>query len=236
MAYSGNRCPSPHGAVASHRQTAVLTDEKGGYIDVPASEIKLMGKDYPLYTVDGGVKCFVVEAVSKQEWLKDYYMNKLIYWLNQQSFFPLRIEEYDKEGKLAFVNVRIGTRANPALGDHGYAVLFDLWWGIPLDLLSASIRGILPRSWSEEDKRIFFSPGFMRREWFLEPPKSLMVLNSPGEFYLRPALEKGKFPRERKIGRDGWYFEAMQSSLPAAGDSPPGHLGTLVLPRTVLRR
>ncbi len=181
------------------RQTAVLTDEKGGYIDVPASEIKLMGNDYPLYTVDGGVKCFVVEAVPKQEWLKDYYMSKLIYWLDQQSFFPLRIEEYDKEGKLAFVNVRTGTRANPALGDHGYAVLFDLWWDIPIDLLSASIHGILPRSWSEEDKRIFFSPGFMRREWFLEPPKTLMVLNSPDEFYLRPALEKGKFPGERKI-------------------------------------
>jgi len=95
--------------------------------------------------------------------------------------------------------VRTGTRANPALGDHGYAVLFDLWWDIPIDLLSASIHGILPRSWSEEDKRIFFSPGFMRREWFLEPPKSLMVLNSPDEFYLRPALEKGQFPEERKI-------------------------------------
>ncbi len=181
------------------RQTAVLTDEKGGYIDVPANEIRLMGKDYPLYTVDGGVKCFVVEAIPKPEWLKDYYMSKLIYWLDQESFFPLRIEEYDKEGKLAFINVRTGTRANPALGDHGYVVLFDLWWDIPIDLLSASIHGILPRSWSEEDKRIFFSPGFMRREWFLEPPKSLMVLNSPDEFYLRPALEKGQFPEERKI-------------------------------------
>ena len=80
------------------------------------------------------------------------------YWLDQQSFFPLRIEEYDKEGKLAFVNVRTGTRANPALGDHGYAVLFDLWWDIPIDQLSASIHGILPRSWSEEDKRIFVTP------------------------------------------------------------------------------
>jgi Protein of unknown function (DUF1329) len=181
------------------RQTAVLTDEKGGYIDVPASEIKLMGNDYPLYTVDGGVKCFVVEAVPKPEWLKDYYMSKLIYWLDQQSFFPLRIEEYDKEGKLAFVNVRIGTRANPTLGDQGYAVLFDLWWDIPIDLLSASIHGILLRTWSEEDREIFFSPGFMRREWFLEPAKSLMVLNSPDEFYLRPSLETEKFPGERRI-------------------------------------
>jgi hypothetical protein len=39
----------------------------------------------------------------------------------------------------------------------------------------------------------------MRREWFLEPPKSTMVLRSPEEFYLRPALERDKFPTERKI-------------------------------------
>lgn len=181
------------------RQSAVLTDEKGGYIDVPASEIKLMGKDYPLYTADGGVKCFVVEAVPKQEWLKDYYVSKMIYWLDQQTFFPLRIEEYDKEGNLVFINARTGTLANPALGNHGYAVLFDLWWDMTIDLLSASIHGILPRTWSEADKKIFFSPGFMRREWFLEPPKSLMILNAPEEMYLRPPLEREKFPEERKI-------------------------------------
>jgi hypothetical protein len=181
------------------KQTAILTDDEGGYIEVPASEIKLMGNNYPLYTIDGGVKCFVVEAVPKPEWLKDYYVSKLIYWLDQQAFFPLRIEQYDKEGKLIFVNARVGTQANPALGDHGYAVLFDLWWDIPIDLLSTSIHGILSRSWTEADRKIFFSPGFMRREWFLEPPKSLMSLNSPDEFHLRPPLESGKFPLERKI-------------------------------------
>lgn len=181
------------------KQSAILTDAEGRYVEVPASEIKLMGKEYPLYTVDGGVKCFVVEAVPKPAWLKDYYVSKLIYWMDQQAFFPLRIEEYDKDGKLVFINARIGTLANPALGDHGYAVLFDLWWDIPIDLLSASNHGILLRTWSEADKKIFFSPGFMRREWFLEPPKSLMSLNAPEEFFLRPSLELGKFPAERKI-------------------------------------
>jgi hypothetical protein len=181
------------------KQSAVLTDEKGGYIEVAASDIKLMGKEYPLYTVDGGVKCFVIEATPKSDWLKDYYISKLIYWVDQQAFFPLRIEEYDKAGNLVFINSRIGVNGNPALGDHGYAVLFDLSWDIPIDLLSASNHGILPRTWSEADKQIFFSPGFMRREWFLEPPKSLMSLNSPEEFFLRPELELGKFPTERKI-------------------------------------
>ena len=181
------------------RYSAMLTDEKGGYVEVPASEIKLMGKDYPAYAVDGGVPCYVVEAVPKPDWLPNYYLSKLIYWLDQRSFFPLRIEEYDREGKLLFINVRIATRANPQLGDRGYAVLFDLWWNLPLDLMTASIHGILSKEWSEEDRRLFFSPGFMRREWFLEPPKNLMGLNSPEEFYLRPRLDVSKFPQERKI-------------------------------------
>jgi hypothetical protein len=39
------------------KQSAVLTNDKGEYVEAPASDIKLMGKEYPRYTVDGGVKC-----------------------------------------------------------------------------------------------------------------------------------------------------------------------------------
>ena len=181
------------------RQTAVLTDTEGNYIDIHATDVKLMGPDYPLYTEDGGVPCYVLESLPKKDWHADYYMSKLIYWVDQQSFFPLRIEEYDRDGKLAFINARTGVRANPKLGDRGYAVLFDLWWDIPIDLLQASIHGILNREWSDADRQVFFSPGFMRREWFLEPPKGMMSLNSPDEFYLRPPLERDKFPQQRPI-------------------------------------
>lgn len=189
------------------RQTAVLTDTEGNYIDVHAADVKLMGPDYPLYTEDGGVPCYVLESIPKKDWHANYYMSKLIYWVDQQSFFPLRIEEYDRDGKLAFINARTGVRANPKLGDRGYAVLFDLWWDIPIDLLQASIHGILNREWSDADRQVFFSPGFMRREWFLEPPKGMMSLNSPDEFYLRPALERDKFPHQRPI-RLGTDMEA----------------------------
>ena len=181
------------------RQTAVLTDTEGNYIDVHAADVKLMGPDYPLYTEDGGVPCYVLESLPKKDWHANYYMSKLIYWVDQQSFFPLRIEEYDRDGRLAFINARTGVRANPKLGDRGYAVLFDLWWDIPIDLLQASIHGILNREWSDADRQVFFSPGFMRREWFLEPPKGMMSLNSPDEFYLRPPLERDKFPQQRTI-------------------------------------
>ena len=80
------------------RQTAVLTDEKGQYVEVDAKDLSLMGKEYPLYTTDGGVKCYVLEAIPKSEWLRDYYAHKLIYWVDQYAFFPLRVEEYDRQG------------------------------------------------------------------------------------------------------------------------------------------
>ena len=181
------------------RQTAVLTDEKGQYVEVDAKDLSLMGKEYPLYTPDGGVKCYVLEAIPKSEWLRDYYAPRLIYWVDQYAFFPLRMEEYDRQGNLSFVNTRIASLANPALQEHGYAVQFDLWWDVSIDFLSASTHGFVPQTWSEEDKKIFFSSGFMRREWFLAPPKGLMSLNSPDEFYLRPPLEEGKFPDARPI-------------------------------------
>ena len=55
------------------KQSTTLTDEKGNYIDVAASDVKLMGPDYPLYTADGGVKCYVIEAIPRPDWLKNYY-------------------------------------------------------------------------------------------------------------------------------------------------------------------
>ena len=85
-----------------------------------------------------------------------------------------------------------GLRALPTrlFRNMGYAVQFDLWWDVSIDFLSASTHGFVPQTWTEEDKKIFFSSGFMRREWFLAPPKGLMSLNSPDEFYLRPPARK----------------------------------------------
>src|SRR6058998_3796124 len=39
----------------------------------------------------------------------------------------------------------------------------------------------------------------MRRQWFLTLIKSQLGVNTPEEFFLRPALEWGKFPAERHI-------------------------------------
>ena len=73
--------------------------------------------------------------------------------------------------------------------------------GVPVEyvLFEDEGHGFVKKEWSEQDKEIFFSAGFLRREWFLEPPKKVMGLNSPEEFYLRPRLDAEKFPQDRKI-------------------------------------
>ncbi|MBI3301604.1 MAG: hypothetical protein HYZ72_05955 [Deltaproteobacteria bacterium] len=112
----------------------------------------------------------------------------------------LRIESYDREGTLARVEVRIARLLNPRLGERGYTSHIFLFWDLAQDYLSYDIHDTYQdRHWSAQDTEVFFSPDFMRREWFLGPPKSQAGIPSAAEFYLRPALDREKFPHERTI-------------------------------------
>jgi len=106
--------------------SVLIPDDKGNPILVPTQDIKLMGNDYPAYTADGGVSCYVVEAVPQKKWLPNYSLSKLIYWLDQRSFFSLRIEHYDQTSKLTVITVQIATYANPSLENRNYAMLLEL--------------------------------------------------------------------------------------------------------------
>ncbi len=168
--------------------------------DVPAASLKLMGDDYPLYTADGGVPCYVVEARAREDWLPGYYAPRILYWLDQHAFFPLRTEMYDREGQLNQIEVRLTKLMNPALKERGYGPFIILDWDVPLDLMTYIIRdGLRLMEWSAADRLTFFSPDFMRRQWFLTLVKSQLGVNTPEEFFLRPTLELGKFPTERHL-------------------------------------
>jgi len=68
------------------------------------------------------------------------------------------------------------------------------------DLLTYTIRdGMRQTRWSGEDELAFFRPDFMRRQWFLASIRSYLGVERPEEFYLRPALDRDKFPQERPI-------------------------------------
>jgi hypothetical protein len=159
-----------------------------------------MGKDYPAYTSDGGVPCYVVEAKSREDWSPGYYAPRILYWLDQHAFYPLRIEEYDREGKLIFIETRVAELRNPALKERGYGMQLDLYWDLTTDLMTYSAHdGHQLREWSEEDRKAYFNPDFLRRVWFIGGIKSQADVNSPEEFFLRPALLEDRFPSERKI-------------------------------------
>jgi hypothetical protein len=168
--------------------------------EVPTANLKLMGDDYPLYTPDGGVPCYVVEARAREDWLPGYPVPRILYWLDQHAFFPLRTEMYDREGRLNQVEVRMTRLMNPALGERGYGPFIIVDWDVPLDLMTYIVRdGVRLREWSAADRLTFFNPDFMRRQWFLTMVKSQLHINKPEEFFLRPALEPGKFPAERHL-------------------------------------
>jgi hypothetical protein len=73
------------------------------------------------------------------------------------------------------------------------------YWHIDSDVLTYNVRdNHRLRSWSAEEKEVFFNPDFMRRQWYLDTSvKSQMEVSHPDLFYLRPSLEEGKFPEWR---------------------------------------
>lgn len=182
------------------RQSVTLANPDGSFYDVDSAQIKMLGDGYPHYTDAGGVSCYVVEATRRKDWLPNYRTNRLIYWLDQHGFYPLRIEQYDNDDQLFVVEVRNASLVNPALEERGYASLFTVYFDVVLDLMSYSAHDAhAVNEWSEEDRGTMFEPDFMRRGWLKYPTKSQALIYFPDRFFLRPRLYRGKFPGHRPI-------------------------------------
>ncbi|MGE0679615.1 MAG: DUF1329 domain-containing protein [Candidatus Binatia bacterium] len=182
------------------RQSIILAKSDGSLVDTPVASLKLMGDDYPYYTPEGGVRCYVVEAKVKPDWLNDYYAPRILYWLDQHYFYPLRTEQYGPDGALVFLEDRIGVLYNLALKERGYHNLITVWWNAQLDFLSYAVHDShQPRQWTEKDSDVYFNPDFMRRVWFPVPLKTQATIKVPEDFFLRPHLYRDKFPEERQL-------------------------------------
>lgn len=182
------------------RDKITLAKGTGGFYDEKTAEIKIMGERYPFYRPDGGVDCFVVVAEPDRERLPDYKISKLIYWVDQYYFYPLRIEQYDESGALKTVQVRFARHENRSLPEgRGYASIITVYYDVNEDLISYSLHDAhLIYEWSEEEKALF-TPDFMRRRWLKYPQQSQSLVDEPEQFYLRPHLLEGYFPEERTI-------------------------------------
>lgn len=180
------------------RPRVTVTETDGTYREIETRELKLMGENYPFYTSNRGVECYVVEARPREDWLPDYHASRIVYWLEKHSFYPLRTETYGRDGNLSRIEVRLTKLVNTALGERGYSPFIQIYWDVATDLITYNIRdGIRLAQWSATDALTFFSPDFMRRQWYLIPIRSYLGVDRPEEFYLRPGLEPGKFPEHR---------------------------------------
>lgn len=182
------------------RPTMTLSRPDGSFYEQETAQLKMMGADYPAYRPDGGVECYVVEARPRPEWLPTYDCSKLVYWIDTTMFCPLRMEQYDQEGKLAMVGERLERHEYPEDGRLGYTGLIFLFWQTDLDLLTVAVHDYHKKmDWRADEQQIYFTPEFLRREWFLSPYKTQANVAAPERFYLRPLLYVDKFPTQRPI-------------------------------------
>jgi len=194
------------------RPRVTITQADGTHRERLTKDLKLMGDDYSYYTPGGGVRCYVVEARTRADWLPEYHASHLIYWLETHSFYPLRTETYDRDGKLSRVEVRLTQIVHSALRERGYSPFIQVYWDLESDILTYNIRdGVRLMRWSPEDVLTFFSPDFMRRQWQLVPVRSYLGVDHPEEFFLRPGLEPGKFPDRRPLHLSATLKDRIQA-------------------------
>ncbi len=183
------------------RPTITLSRADGSFFEKNTAEIQMMGDDYPHYRADGGVDTFVVEAVPRGDWLPTYQIARILYWVDQHFFFPLRIEQYDADGALRTIQVRVGERQNLDLPDgFGYTNPHSVYWDVRLDLVTYSCHdAMLLQTWTDAERETLFNPDFMRRRWLRNGARSQSLVVDPEKFHLRPDLLEGRFPDDRPL-------------------------------------
>ncbi len=182
------------------RATITLNDGGQGFVEHKTSDIKPMSDAYPHYRADGGVDCWVVMGVIKKDLVPNYNEKYLIFWLDKHSFYPIRTEKYGHDDQLIMIEVRNTRMENPALKEFGYGANNTLYWDVEHDIMSYSFHDAhTVHDWSEEDKNMIFTPEFMRRQWQVMPLKSQALIENPEHYFLRPHLDREKFPDARKI-------------------------------------
>ena len=166
-------------------------------------DITIMGHDYPAYTKDGGVPCYVVEGTANNEFFKPQH-KKIILWVDMYACRELRRERYDLDNNLEAI---MEARNRLELKDKdrwGYSILIYLAWDLRIDHMSVNHYDFHrpPKSFNggTEDPEEYFRPNpvFMCSEMF-PVPFSTMIFTDPEQFYLRPKLMTDKFPQDRNI-------------------------------------
>lgn len=211
------------------RPTITLNEGGKGFIEHKSADLKPMGQEYPHYRSDGGVDCWVIMGTIKPDLVPNYNEKFLIFWIDKHYFYPIRTEKYGQDGNLIMIEVRNARPENPAREGFGYAASHTVYWDLEHDIMSYSFHDAhMPHDWTPEQQAMIFTPEFMRRQWLIEPLKSQTLIENPDHFFLRPHLDRDKFPEARKIvlapeleariqAQEGAGHLIFESGAPAAG-------------------
>lgn len=106
------------------RPTIILRDvQTNEYREQQTKALKLMGESYPHYTVDGGIECYVLEAVAREDWIPDYYVPRLLFWVDKHSLaMQAQIHAQEAAGPLIFqgeaLPVQVAAEEKSAVSDQ----------------------------------------------------------------------------------------------------------------------
>lgn len=178
-------------------------DWGGNTVNMDVSKLKLMGENYPAYTNNGGVPCYVIEGKSNQN-VYPQNASKILLWIDMYAKRELRRERYDLNNNLMAVTTAMYHQEMKDRGKWGYSILIYLGWKIKTDHMTANHYDFHrpPRTFkvNAEKPENYFKPDPMRMgsEMF-KVPQSIMMPDEPEQFYLRPKLMLDKFPKTRSI-------------------------------------
>ncbi len=185
------------------RNEITIRNCDGQAIKKDTGSLTIMGEDYPAYTGNGGVHCYVLEATANSDFFAPGH-SRLILWVDMYSHRELRRERYDLNNNLMAITESKNRLELKDKGKWGYSILIYLAWDLKNDHMSVNHSDFhrFPRTFEIDPKKpeAYFRPNpvFLESEMF-PVPLSAMVFSDPEAFYLRPKLMPEKFPKDRKI-------------------------------------
>lgn len=185
------------------RKDIIIRNWDGKATRKDTGSLKNMGTDYPAYTSEGGVPCYVLEATANRDFFVPGH-SRLVLWIDMYAHRELRRERYDLNNNLAAIMEAKNRLELKEKGKWGYSILIYLAWDLQNDHMSVNHYDFHrpPRTFEIEPEKpeTYFRPNpvFMESE-MLPVPLSTMVFSDPEAFYLRPKLWPEKFPGSRRI-------------------------------------
>lgn len=185
------------------RKDISIRDWDGRAVKTATGSLRNMGTDYPAYTREGGVPCYVLEATANSDFFAPRH-SKLVLWIDMYAHRELRRERYDPDNNLVAIMEAKNRLERKEMGKWGYSILIYLAWDLKNDHLSVNHYDFHrpPRTFeiTPGKPEAYFRPNpvFLESE-MLPVPLSTMVFSDPDLFCLRPKLWPEKFPGSRKI-------------------------------------